>query len=238
MPFYPLDSIIQVQSTSVTRRLPIALAAILLLAASPVLHAQINRNVIFLDPAHGGPDPGAQLSNHAAEKDVTLAFNAKLRAALATAGFTAISPRDADPSAIISADQRAALANRTHPLACILLHVTASGTGVHLFTSPNAADPTQSDALANIVGTNLLGAKLPVLLTYASIAPLDSLACPAIALEIAPLPNGDSTTQPTDASYQQRIAKAVTAALQKLRSQLPPPPPRPAEPTPAPGVTP
>lgn len=221
-----------------THRLPITLAAILLLAASPILHAQINRNVIFLDPAHGGPDTGAQLPNHVAEKDVTLAFNAKLRAALATAGFTAISPRDADPIAIISPEQRAVLANRAHPLACILLHVTASGTGVHLFISPNAADPTQSDALANLVGTNLLGTKLPVLLTHASIAPLDSLACPAIALEVAPLPNGDSTTQPTDVSYQQRIAKAVTAALQKLRSQLPPPPPHPAEPAPTPAAAP
>jgi N-acetylmuramoyl-L-alanine amidase len=230
----------------VTHRLPITLAATLLLAASPILHAQINRNVVFLDPAHGGPDTGATLPNHVAEKDVTLAFNVNLRAALATAGFTAISPREADPTTIISSDQRAVLANRAHPLACILLHATASGTGVHLFTSPNAADPTQSDALANLVGTNLLGtnllgAKLPVLLTQASIAPLDSLACPAIALEIAPLPNGDSSTQPTDAAYQQRIAKALASALQKMRSQLPPPPPRPAEPeaaAPVTGVTP
>jgi N-acetylmuramoyl-L-alanine amidase len=226
----------------VTHRLPIILAATLLLAASPILHAQINRNIIFLDPAHGGPDTGATLSNRVAEKDVTLAFNGRLRAALATAGFTAISPRDADPTAIISPDQRAALANRAHPLACILLHVTASGTGVHLFTSPNAVDSTQSDALANLIGTNLLGAKLPVLLTHASVAPLDSLACPAIALEVTPLPHGDSATQPTDAAYQQRIAKAVATALQKMRSQLPPLPPRPAEPAPtaalAPGVTP
>ncbi len=227
------------------RHLPI-LAASLLSAASSTLHAQtppsptLNRNVIFLDPAHGGPDTGAQLPNHIAEKDVTLAFNAKLRAALAAAGFAVISPRDADPTVAITADQRAALANRAHPLACILLHVTASGTGVHLFTAPDSANTAQSDfdaqstSLANLIGVSLTSAKLPVLLTHASIAPLDGLACPALALEAAPIPNGtDAATPATDTAYQQRIAKAIAAALQKWRSLLPPPPPRPAEPAPA-----
>ncbi len=253
-------------ASTVTHHRLANLAAVMLLAASPLFtrHAQsqtppspnLNRNVIFLDPAHGGPDTGALLPNHVAEKDVTLAFNARLRAALATAGFAAISPRDADPTTVILPDQRAALANRARPLACILLHATANGSGIHLFTAPETGDGPQSTfsrqslSLGNLLGVSLLGAKLPVLLTHASIAPLDNLTCPAVALEVAPLPDGNLAS--TNAAYQQRIAKAIVAALEKWRSQLPPPPPRPVEPapspapatapapasTPAPGVTP
>ena len=78
------------------------------------------RNIIILDPAHGGPDAGARLANGAQEKDVTLAFSARLRTLLAAAGFTVLSTRDSDPSALLTTDQRASVANHARPLACLI----------------------------------------------------------------------------------------------------------------------
>jgi N-acetylmuramoyl-L-alanine amidase len=196
------------------------------------------RTIILLDPAHGGPDTGAHLPNNLLEKDVTLAFATRLRATLATSGFTIISTRDADPTVPFTTDQRAEIANHAHPAACLVLHVTDSGNGVHVIAStlkpprdPEEPHPTipwntaqsasipQSLSLANEIGLALQQAKLPVILSRASIRPLDNLTCPAIAVEIAPVTlDGSAPTPLTDATYQQNIAKTIAAALTAWRS--------------------
>ena len=196
------------------------------------------RTVIFLDPAHGGPDPGAHLPNDLLEKDVTLAFAARLRALLSTSGFAVMSTHETDPAVSFTTDQRAEIGNHAHPTACLILHATASGSGIHVVTSalspneleaPHATIPwntaqsasiPQSLALANDIGLALERAKLPVILSRASLRPLDNLTCPAVAIEIAPLNSGASEATPaTDANYQQNIAKAIAAAIGSWRSR-------------------
>jgi len=197
------------------------------------------RNIIVLDPAHGGPDTGAHLNNSALEKDVTLAFSARLRSLLAADGFTVLSTRDSDPAALIPTDQRASVANHARPLACLLLHATTGGAGVHIVTSalqppddPTAARTalpwqtaqastlSQSLRLANELGLSIESDKLPVVLLRASVPPIDNLTCAAAAIEIAPLsPSGAQPTPVTDDSYQQHIAEAIANALSAFRDQ-------------------
>jgi N-acetylmuramoyl-L-alanine amidase len=221
---------------------PRQIAASLALAALaiPIATAQqpVPRTIILLDPAHGGPDTGAHLPNNLLEKDITLAFATRLRALLATTGFTIISTRDADPTVPFTTDQRAEIANHAHPAACLVLHVTDSGNGIHVVTStltppsdpeePHPAIPwntaqsasiPQSLSLANELGLALQQAKLPVILSRASIRPLDNLTCPAVAIEIAPItPDGSAPTPLTDATYQQNIAKTIATGLTAWRS--------------------
>ncbi len=223
---------------------PIAALLLVLLTSFPALTQQPApqpRTTILLDPAHGGPDPGARLADGALEKDLTLAFATRLRTLLSAKGFTLLSTRDADPAVPFPTDQRAEIANHLRPTACLILHATASGSGVHIITStlaapvdeyaaaPHAAIPwntaqsasiPQSLALANDLGIALLHAKLPFTLSRASVRPLDNLLCPAVAVEIAPLTNRDSDPTPvTDATYQQHIAEAISAALTSWRNQ-------------------
>jgi N-acetylmuramoyl-L-alanine amidase len=198
------------------------------------------RTIVLLDPAHGGPDPGAHLPNNLVEKDITLAFAVRLRSLLTASGFTVISTRDADPAVSFTTDQRAEITNHAHPSACLILHATSSGAGIHLVTSavtppsvfgseePRAAIPwdtaqsaslPQSLSLANEIGLALQRAKLPVILSRASLRPLDNVTCPAVAIEIAPLaPAGSDPTPVNDATYQQNIAKAIASALTSWRS--------------------
>ncbi len=195
------------------------------------------RTVILLDPAHGGPDTGAHLPNNLLEKDIALAFAARLRALLSTSGFAVISTHEIDPAVPFPTDQRAEIGNHAHPTACLILHATASGNGIHVVTSalapnnfedPHATIPwntaqsasiPQSLNLANEIGLALERAKLPVILSRASLRPLDNLTCPAAAIEIAPLsPAGSGATPVTDAAYQQNIAKAIAAAIASWRS--------------------
>ncbi len=195
------------------------------------------RAIIFIDPAHGGSDTGAHLPNNLLEKDITLAFAARLRTSLGAAGFSVISTRDADPATPFTTDQRAEIGNHAHPIACIVLHATSSGTGIHVVTSalaapdnledPHAATPwnsaqsaflSQSLALANQIRLALQRAKLPVILSRASLRPVDNLTCPAVAIEIAPSAVPDSDPTPvTDTAYQQSIAKAIASALTAWR---------------------
>jgi N-acetylmuramoyl-L-alanine amidase len=219
------------------------IAAFLLILLTGLVPAQqpTPRTVILLDPAHGGPDPGAHLPNNLFEKDLTLAFATRLRAVLANSGFTLISTRDADPAVTFTTDQRAEIGNHAHPTACLILHATSSGAGIHVVTSalkpdeapgqaPHATIPwntaqsasiPQSLSLANEIGLALQRAKLPVILSRASLRPLDNLTCPAVAIEIAPFnPAGSGATPVTDAAYQQNIAKAIAAALASWRSHV------------------
>lgn len=225
--------------------------AILFFISLP-LRAQTNRNLILLDPAHGASDSGAKLSDTVTEAQLTLAFTAKLRTLLTAANFTVVTTHDAD-SDQLTPGQRAGLANHTRASACIILHATPTGSGVHLFTSalaPLSLEPSpyapipwdsaqapylpQSLRLANQLGANLVAAKVPAVLISASVPPLDNLTCPAVVLEISPLATSSSSATPvTDADYQQRIAVALTQALTTRRGKYDPPPPHPlSRPTP------
>ncbi|WP_174243133.1 N-acetylmuramoyl-L-alanine amidase, partial [Granulicella sp. L60] len=115
----------------------LALTLLISLTVSPPLPAQqpTPRTTILLDPAHGGPDPGAHLTDQLPEKSFTLAFATRLRAILSISGFAVISTRDADPTVPFTTDQRADIANHAHPTACLILHATSSGSGVHIITS-------------------------------------------------------------------------------------------------------
>ena len=207
----------------------------------------LNHSLVFLDPAHGGDDAGAHLVTRSGEplleKDLTLSLANRIRFQLTSLGLTVLATREADtasttvrptnaapasPAPIsLSPDQRAGLANHVHPLACIVLHATGSGSGVHLVTSALTAPPpsepatltpwdsaqatflAQSDRLAAELSTAIAHAGVPVHTSHASVRPLASLACPAVLIELAPLPSATVA----DPAYQARIAQAVATAL-------------------------
>jgi N-acetylmuramoyl-L-alanine amidase len=211
-------------------------------APAAAQHAPANRSVILLDAAHGGTDPGADLGNKVAEKNVTLAVATKLRVTLAAQGFTVVLTRVAD-SGPMTPEQRAETANRSHALACVSIHATASGLGVHIYTSalqPVAEAPdtpfaasrwesaqegfvAQSTQLAAGLKSAFAGVSLPVDVRAATLPPLDNLMCPAVAVEFAPLgPSGNVRKGADDSGYQDSAVRALTAALTKWRTDMAP----------------
>lgn len=189
--------------------------------------------VVVLDAAHGGSDAGALFSDKLLEKDLTLGFSVRLRQALASRGIQVVTTRDADAAVPMVA--RAETANHAMAAVCITLHATATGSGVHLFTSslaPTAytkflpwqtaqsAYVTQSLRLSSEISAALGHAAVPVTLGRTSLQPMDSFACPAVAVEMAPLEAGNTTkaTPLTDVGYQNRIIDALTAALMQWKN--------------------
>ena len=190
------------------------------------------RFLVLLDPAHGGADTCAMLNASTAEKSSTLALAIALHAALSAHGIRSILTRDSDIT--LDDTARATIANRSDASACILLHATSTGNGVHLFTSslPPAAvaDPrraflpwqtaqaayeTSSLRLESDVDAALAQQHIPVLPARTSLMPLDSMTCPAVAIEIAPL---NANTPVGNPGYQQKIVNALDAALVAWRS--------------------
>jgi len=216
-------------------------------APAPPATAPLNRNVIVLDAAHGGVDSGSRIGDSTLEKDVTLALAFRLRSLLAARGFTVVMTRENDaaqkpgaPAAGNSAltlDDRAGIANHAHAAACLLLHATGAGDGVHLYSSEldsapaqaavppwltaQAAWVSQSTQLEARIGAALQRAKLPLVSSRASVRPVDSLTCPAVVVELAP--ESEDRNSITDSDYQQRVAEAIAGALVFWAQQVQPP---------------
>jgi len=218
------------------------------LPTASTLPGEINRNVIVLDPAHGGVDSGSRIGDTILEKDVALALAFKLRSMLAARGFNVIMTRDSDspasdtPSAVaattvLALDDRAGIANHARASACLLLHATGSGIGVHLYNSElppapqentllpwltaQAAWVPQSEHLEKALATALTRAHIPLVVSSASVRPVDSLTCPALVVELAPRTSDPATIN--DAGYQQRIAEAIASSLIFWQNQVQPP---------------
>jgi N-acetylmuramoyl-L-alanine amidase len=191
------------------------------------------RFVVVLDAAHGGDDSGARLGSEN-EKAFTLAFGVRLRSLLAARGFAVVTTRDSDAG--VDPDRRADIADRANSQACLSLHAATSGSGVHLFVSSlspvqgarflpwktaQAAWVMRSLSLAGLVNSALSHANVPVSLGRTALPAIDSMTCPAVAIEIAPDRSSDAQKPASldDPDYQARVADALAAALVEWRSQ-------------------
>lgn len=214
-----------------------ALAAAIQLAAAqqapPPPAAPPARFVVVLDAAHGGGDTGGRLANNQLEKDLTLALSVRLRSLLGARGIQVVTTRESDAN--VEPDKRAEIANHARAQACLSLHASESGSGVHLFTSSLApAQPvrfaawktaqapwvTRSLALEGVLNSALLQAQMSVTMGRTSLPGIDSMTCPAVAIEISPEPGPDKTVAAglDDADYQSRVAAALAAALLEWRT--------------------
>ena len=183
---------------------------------------------VVIDAAHGGSDSGARLSDHLLEKDLVLTLSVRLRSTLAAHGIYVVTTRESDSA--IPALNRAETANHVGAAACITLHATTSGSGVHLFTSSLTQIPLtrflpwdtaqgayaeQSLRLSSEFDSALTHAEIPVTLGRTALQPLDSFTCPAVAIELSPLNINGKVTALSDPGYQDRIVAALAAAVEQ-----------------------
>ncbi len=189
--------------------------------------------LVVLDAAHGGASSGARFSSGALEKDISLNFSVRLRSILSAHGIGVVTTRESDVD--VPNAERAGIANGASAAACILIHATATGSGVHLYTSSLAPAPltkfmpwqtaqsayvAQSLKLSSEIDSALAHAEIPVTLGRTSLQPMDSFACPTVAVEVAPLQEGATTKgrDISDPGYQKSVIDALTAAFEQWRN--------------------
>ena len=192
------------------------------------------RFLVLIDPAHGGADSGASITSDLVEKDVVLALARRVQRELASHGIVAGMLRNSDIA--IPLDQRATSVNAARPALYISLHAANTGRGVHVFTSllpaanlerngflpwdtAQAAYLDLSATAAGSVAAELESRKLPNTTLVAPLRPMNNIAAPAIAIEIAP--PDDTVENIASADYQEQVAQSVAAGIAAVRSKLP-----------------
>jgi N-acetylmuramoyl-L-alanine amidase len=213
----------------------VVVAAVSVPAFAQAPAAPMPRFVVVLDAAHGGDDTGGHSSDWM-EKNLTLALSVRLRSLLMARGIPVVTTRESDTT--LDAGQRDAIANHADAQVCITLHGSLTGTGVHLFASSiapaaqvkfipwkTAQAPwvTESVALEGVVNSALLHAGFTVTAGRTAMPVLDSMTCPAIAVEVSP--DKSATVTPAeslnDAAYQARVTDGLAAAILEWRSEGP-----------------
>jgi len=198
-----------------------------------IANINIHRILVVVDPAHGGEERGAALTDKLAEKDVTLGFARLLRHELDIRGFAVVLLRDGDTTATL--DQRAAAANVARAGIYISLHAVAQGSGARVYTALlpvegtskgvfHAWNAAQSPSLpvSRIVSAAIVAEMqkrdFPAQVSSAALRPLNNVFMPAVAVELAPGTNGVADL--TSANYQQRAASAIATAVASVRDRL------------------
>ena len=147
--------------------------------------------------------------------------------------MTTLLLRDGDST--LTLDQRANLTNTTRPAIYLCFHATSQGKGVRLYTAilPVSGDDrgpfldfdraqfsyrATSQILAGSLASELQKKQIGVRTLLAPLRPLNNLASPAIAVEVAP-PSGNVADLNSPA-YQQSVASAIATALAGAKGNL------------------
>ena len=191
---------------------------------------------VFLDPGHGGTDPGAVYYN-TNEKDLTLQVYQKLRKELQGLGYTVLSSRDSDVY-VDFITERSKMVNNTNSDIFISIHFNASGapasnrSGIQTYSYEedsgyrskinqywhNHPDRiSESNRLAADIHSSLLaetGAKDAGLL-QSSFAVLRETDKPAVLLELGYIDNFNENQQIRSDAYQNRLVAGIVKGIQK-----------------------
>jgi N-acetylmuramoyl-L-alanine amidase len=161
-------------------------------------------NIVILDPAHGGTDPGARGSGGMRESDIVLDLTAQVRRGLESQGFQVLQTRTANENP--SFDDRSAIANAQSGAIFVSLHISSTGLPgtVRVYTMPDMQpaptpgglipwEQAQSaylplsrklgDAIQGELAQRFKGSPANVL--TASVRQLRTTAAPAVAVELS-----------------------------------------------------
>jgi N-acetylmuramoyl-L-alanine amidase len=199
---------------------------------------------VVLDAGHGGTDTGAQGKNGLLEKNLTMQLVAQVQRALqATGRYRVVLTRNGDVN--VGFDQRAAEANIARPVAFVSFHAGDLGPAtprvmVYSYrpSSPLAMAPgsdtnslfvnwnkvqlrymDQSNRLAHTLQQDLQRttrvASTPPM--EVPVRVLQSIAAPAVAIEVGSLTPSIDSSALTNQSFQQEIGTAVVEAVASLQ---------------------
>ena len=188
---------------------------------------------VMIDPSHGGNDKGATFGGKLMEKDITLRLAREVRKELEERGIAARLLRESDID--LSLDRRAEITNEQRAGIYVALHAGRPGKGVRVYAPvlTNAQQPlagrflpwesAQSSALsrsqnvARAVSEELKKKGMTVSNLAVPLRPLNNIATPAIAVELAPDEEGLQSLE--SQKRQNNIATAIALGILQVRNQ-------------------
>lgn len=147
------------QRQKMRRRITLLAVLILMIVLAVIIVYQKNiieneppRGIVFIDPGHGGPDPGAN-NGKRLEKDDTLALSLALKDCLEDLRFDVRMSRTSDED--VDRSRRGEMANECGAQLMISVHrnqVDGDGSGVEGFI------PKENSAESRLLGENIMNA--------------------------------------------------------------------------------
>ncbi|MGB8477048.1 MAG: N-acetylmuramoyl-L-alanine amidase [Candidatus Acidiferrum sp.] len=161
-------------------------------------------NIVVLDPAHGGTDPGARGTGGIRESEIVLDFAAQVKKALEAQGFQVLQTRQGDENP--SFDDRSAIANAQTGAVFVTLHIASTGLPgtVRVYVCSDLPAPAEvgglipwsraqapfeglsrklGDLVQGLLAQRFKGS--PVAAQTAAVRQLRTTAAPAIAVEVS-----------------------------------------------------
>lgn len=186
---------------------------------------QSGLNIVVLDPAHGGTDPGARGTGGIRESEIVLDFVIQVRRVLELQGFQVVQTRQGNENP--SFDDRSATANAQRGAVFVTLHISSTGLPGTVRVYVNSDLPPVADShglipwdraqgpflgLSRMFGDLVQGYLTqrfkgsPDAAQTASVRQLRTTAAPAIAVEI-------SSVTVEDRADLDRMAPGVADAI-------------------------
>lgn len=201
------------------------------------------KDIVIIDPAHGGDDKGVKIANDQYEKDITLKIAQALQNALQAMGnVSVLLTRTADKDVTVA--DRVKMAQTAGARMLISLHLNAGfgkkATGFEVYFPGFSKAPAgnggatgiikdmegnkhlnESVALAQSVMRNLQAVfpRKERGLRDAAVPVLEGLAMPAVAVEIGFATNMEDKNIITDEKGQKSIAQALGKAIREFLRQ-------------------
>jgi N-acetylmuramoyl-L-alanine amidase len=188
-------------------------------------------NIVVLDPAHGGTDPGARGTGGIRESEIVMDFAGEVRRALEQQGLQVMLTRQGNDNP--SFDDRSAIANAQRGAVFVTLHISSTGLPgtARVYLNSDLPPGTASNGLipwdraqAPFLGlSRKFGDLVQGVLTQrfkgspdtaqtASVRQLRTIAAPAIAVEISSVTVNDRAELDRMApGVAEAIARGVTA---------------------------
>ncbi|OLB18513.1 MAG: hypothetical protein AUH16_09125 [Acidobacteria bacterium 13_2_20CM_57_7] len=168
---------------------------------------QSGLNIVVLDPAHGGTDPGARGTGGIRESEIVLDFAVQVRRALELQGFQVVQTRQGNENP--SFDDRSTTANAQRGAVFVTLHISlADSNGLIPWDRAQAPflglSKSFGDLVQGFLAQRFKGS--PDTAQSASVRQLRTTAAPAIAVEV-------SSVTVEDRADLDRMAPGVADAI-------------------------
>lgn len=206
----------------------IILISVFLIASGYSTYTFYEKDLIYIDPGHGGFDGGSVSATEVYEKDVVLKVSFYLKEYFEYNGYRVLMTRydDYDLAGDNSSDRkhddilkRVEYVNKSEALACVSIHTNAypnsSIRGAQTFygynreESKEMSEIIQDNLVKKLKNTNRVA--LPIKEKYI----LDNIKCPIAIVEIGFLSNSEECKLLTDDLYLKIIAYSIGEGIVK-----------------------
>lgn len=189
-------------------------------SSAPLPTIQNGRNVVIIDPGHGGSDPGAVGIGNIHEADVVLEIAQQVASILEQQGVQAIMTRTSNVD--VELEPRVAMAEQANASLFVSIHANAidmsrpevNGTSTYYFSSGESLAQVVQDSIVQALGMKDRG------IHSARFYVLRKTSMPAILVETAFVTGAEDAKNLADSNWRSQMATAIAnGVLQYLQGR-------------------